>query len=111
MDKLQVIHIFEVDLNLVLGIIWNRQLIQHGKKHGAYGKEQWGSRPGCSCEEVLLLKQLTYTLMELTQTPGGTFDNDAKACFDRIVMVLAALWGQRLGLPEEATLLLTHFLE
>jgi hypothetical protein len=111
MDKLRVIHIFEADLNLLLGIIWNRRLIQHGEKHKAYGEEQWGSRPGRSCEEVLLMKQLTYSLMELTRTPGGTFDNDAKACFDRIVMILAALRGQQLGLPEEATVLLTHYFE
>jgi hypothetical protein len=86
-----VIHIFKADFNLFQGIIWNRHLIKHGEKHGAFGEEQWGSRPGRSCEEVLMLKQLTYTLMELTRTPGGTFDNDAKACFDRIVMILAAL--------------------
>jgi hypothetical protein len=82
MDKLRVIHIFEADINLLLGIIWNRRLIRHGEKHGAYGEEQWGSQPGRSCEEVLLLKQLTYSLMELTRTPGRTFDNNAKACFD-----------------------------
>ena len=31
MDKLRVIHIFEANLNLLLGIIWNRRLIKHGK--------------------------------------------------------------------------------
>ena len=110
-DKIRVIHIFEADLNLLLGIIWNRQLIKHGEQHKAFGEEQWGSRPGRGCEEVLFLKQLTYSLMELTRTPGGMFDNDAKACFDRIVLILAALRGQQLGLPDEATLLLTHYFE
>jgi hypothetical protein len=43
MDKLRVIHIFEADFNLLQGIIWNRRLIKHGEKHGAFGEEQWGS--------------------------------------------------------------------
>jgi hypothetical protein len=82
MDRLRVIHIFEADLNLILGIIWNRRLVRHADKHDANGEAQWGGRPGKGCEEVLLLKKLTYMLFEVTRTPGGTFDNDATACYD-----------------------------
>jgi hypothetical protein len=46
MDRLRVIHIFEADLNLILGIIWNRRLVHHADKHHANGKAQWGGRPG-----------------------------------------------------------------
>ena len=74
------------------------------------GEEQW-ARPGRNCEEVLLLKELTYMMFELTRTPGATFDNDAKACYDRIVMVLAALRSNQLGIPEEANKMLTSFLD
>jgi hypothetical protein len=111
MDRLRVIHIFEADLNLILGIIWNRRLVRHADKHKANGEAQWGGRPGRGCEEVLFLKKLTYMLFEVTRTPGASFDNDATACYDRIVMALTALRGQQLGIPTEATNMITKFLE
>lgn len=109
-EKLRVIHLFEADINILFGIIWSKRLVRHGENHGVHGEEQW-ARPGRNCEEVLLLKELTYMLLELTRTPGGTFDNDAKACYDRIVMVLAALRCKQLGIPNEACKMMTRFLE
>ena len=108
--RLRVIHLFEADLNLIMGIIWSRRLVRHGEHHKVHGEEQW-ARPGRNCEEVLLLKELTYMLLELTRTPGGTFDNDAKACYDRIVMSLSALRSRQLGIPPKANKMMTKFLE
>ena len=110
-DKLRIIHIFEADLNLLKGIIWGRRLIKHAEIFGALGDEAWGSRGGRGAEECLLLKNFTYILMRLTRTPGGAFDNDAKACYDRIVMVLAMLRARHLGVPTKACKMLTSFLE
>jgi hypothetical protein len=55
-----------------------------GEKLGAFGDEQWGSRTGRCANTVVLLKHLTYDTMHLTKTDGGTFDKNAKACFERI---------------------------
>ena len=85
LHKLRVIQLLEADLNLALGIIWSRRLMTQGEKLGAFGDEQWGSRNGRSANTVVLLKHLTYEMMQLTKTDGGTFDNDATACFDRII--------------------------
>jgi hypothetical protein len=54
----------EADLNLALGIIWSRRLMTQGEKVGAFGDEQWGSRNGRSANTVLLLKHLTYEMMQ-----------------------------------------------
>jgi len=59
-DKLRIIHLFEADLNLLLGIIWGRRLMRHGEH--ILGEEQWGGRAGRSVEEVVMLKKFTYTL-------------------------------------------------
>ena len=40
--------------------------------------------------------------MHLTKTNGGAFDNDAKACYDRIIANCTNICAQRLGLPEKA---------
>ena len=56
---------------------------------------------------------MSYDVSRLTRTPLGTLDNDAKACYDRIVMVLALVICPKHGVPQSAcmmaatTLLLT----
>ncbi len=47
----------------------------------------------------------------MTKTNGGTFDNDAKACYDRIIMALASLVCRRLGLPKEAVQFMANLLQ
>jgi hypothetical protein len=100
--KLRVIHLLEVDLNLSLGILWGRRLMAQGEKLKAFGDEQWGSRTGRSATAVILQKHFTYLLMHLTKTDGATFDNDAKACFDRIIPALTNLRSQQLGMSRSA---------
>ena len=111
LDKLRVIHLFEADINLLKGIIWSRRLVSHAELFQALGEETWGCRKGRSAEECLLLKNFTYIMMRLTRTPGATFDNDAKACFDRIIMALAALRSRHLGVPTATCTMLTSLLE
>jgi hypothetical protein len=78
------INLYQADLNLLIGIIYGRQMIEAGENQGIFGDEQWGSRRGRSAIDVFLLKHFTYMLMRLTKTNGGTFDNDAKACYNRM---------------------------
>ena len=41
-------------------------------------------------------------MMNLTKTDGVTFDNDAKACYNRIILALTNLRSQQLGMPKSA---------
>jgi hypothetical protein len=41
-------------------------------------------------------------MKDLTKTDGATFDNDAKACFDRIILSLTNLRSRQLGFPRSA---------
>ena len=63
---------------------------------------QWGARPGRSTEQPDLYKAMSYEISRLTRTPLGTLDNNAKACYDRIVMVLALMICQKHGVPQSA---------
>jgi hypothetical protein len=101
-NKLRVIHLLEADLNLAPGIIWSRRLLQQGEKLGAFGDEQWGSRNGRSASTVVLLKHFTYEMIQLSKTDGATFDNDAKACFDRVIPALTNLRSRQLGVSAAA---------
>ena len=67
--------------------------------HNILHDSQHGSRRGRGTDTLLLTKHLTYSFWRLTQTNGMTFDNDAKSCYDHIIMNLALLASQQLGMP------------
>ena len=51
-------------------------------------------------------KIMTYEISRLTRrTPLRTLDNDAKACYNRIVMVLALMICQKHGVPQSACMM------
>jgi hypothetical protein len=98
LDKLRVIHIIESDFNLWMGIVWGRRLIHQAEDLELLEDEQSGSRPGRKCQDVVIFKHMTYSINRMSRTDCITFDNDAKSCFDRIVMVCASLITQRYGM-------------
>ena len=98
-NKLRALHIFESDVNAIFGILWGRRLMFQAEKFQVLSDAQHGSRKGRSTDTLLIIKHLTYSLWRVTQTNGMSFDNDARACYDRIVMNLANLITQHIGLP------------
>jgi negative regulator of replication initiation len=110
-DKLRVIHIMEADLNLLLGILFGRRLTNNAESNNCLGDLQWGARKGKQCIDVVLLKQLTYEIARMTRTDITTFDNDAKSCYDRIVMSYALHRCQQLGMPVKACKMLGEYLD
>ena len=98
-NKLRVIHLIESDFNLLCGILWSRRLLWHADSLHLLGDSNAGFRRQRSSEEVHLFKHLIYGTLRLTRTDAFSFDNDAMACFDRIVLLGASLLGQSLGLP------------
>jgi ribonuclease HI len=110
-DKLRVIQLFEADFNLTLGIFWGRKLVKQSEQYKALGNEQWGSRPGRQALDPAMLKELTYEVATTTRQNIATFDNDAKACYDRIIMSLAAIRAKQLGLHQETINTLINFLK
>jgi len=55
------------------------------------------------CSDVVLLKHFTYLFSHLTKTTLGTFDNDAKSCYDRIIVSLAMLISRIMGMSRNAS--------
>lgn len=72
-------------------------LTNHAIQHNALNKNQW-AQPGKSMQQPVMLKHLCYTMLHLTCTCGSSFDNDAKACFDQIIMPLAMICCRQLRL-------------
>jgi hypothetical protein len=85
LNKLRTIHLFEADYNWLLGLIFGRRMIHGAEEEQHLHEGQWGSRPGRSAL--------------------ATFDNDAKSCYDRIIMVFALMLCQKHGVPQSACMM------
>jgi hypothetical protein len=101
-NRLCIIHLYGADYNLFLKILWARRLVERGEQAAQFGQAQQGSRQGRTANDVVLLKRLSYDLTRLLRTNLGTFDNDAKSCYDRVVNGIAMLVSRRLGMPAPA---------
>jgi Reverse transcriptase (RNA-dependent DNA polymerase) len=102
LHKLRVIHLIESDINLTAGIQIGRRLIKRAMASGLMSEEQFGSLPGRKAIDALALKHMILAIARLSSTNMASFDNDAKSCFDRIVMLLASLIAQRYGMNQKA---------
>ena len=86
--RLRVIHIYEADFNLMLAIKW-RQLMHHADSSDLIYPGQYGGRPGCEAQSLVLLEELKNDISLLTRRNLVNFDNDAASCYDRIIISLA----------------------
>jgi exonuclease III len=99
--RLRVIHLYEADYNLILGIFWARKLVPIAETQRLFNDSCYGSRPGLSAVDPVLLEELQVSISYLSRTNQVTFHNDATSCYDRIIISLANLVARRFGLPEE----------
>ncbi len=95
--KLRVIHLIESDFNLMVGIA-NRRMMWEAEEQGSLGTEQKGSRKGEEAILIVVEKQAKFSISRMARTNIASLDNDAKSCFDRIVMLVASLCAQKHGM-------------
>ena len=100
LHRLRIICLYEADYNLYLKQMWAKRAVRHAEDHNCLGNEQGGSRPNRSAINVANMKALTYAFARLSKTGLGTFNNDAKSCFDRIMAAIALIYCIALGMPD-----------
>ena len=98
--RLRVIHLFENDLNFLLGIKWG-QCLHKAQQDNNLHSGQYGSRPGRDPHAVTLMEELRLDYSLLTRTPYCNFDNDASSCYDRILLALSSLAARGLGMHRD----------
>ena len=116
-NKLRVIHLFEADYNFVIGLVFGRRALYSGVKNKTLHSSQW-ALPGRQCADVVVLRELTIGMAKMLKISLGGFENDAAACYDRLVMNMMGAAFERMGVPEgplrlqEAVLLnVVHYLK
>lgn len=100
--RLRVIHLYEADYNLILGIFWSRKIVPSAEKQRLFNISCYGGRPGLwAAVDPVLLEELQVSIAYLSRTGQVTFHNNATSCYDRIIIALANLVARRFGMPAE----------
>jgi hypothetical protein len=96
---LRVIHLFETDYNLAIGLIFGRRALYSGIANETLHKSQW-AQPGRQCADVVVMRELTLAMAMMLKISLGGFENDAAACYDRLLMNMMGTAFKRMGVPE-----------
>jgi hypothetical protein len=107
--KLQVIHLYEADLNALIGIKW-RQLIYHVTDNRLLSPWQCGEFPGREAHTPVLLEELTWEITRTSCRPLLRMDFDASSCYDRIIPSLSSLVSRSYGQHRNTCLIYGRFL-
>ena len=100
-NKLRVINIYEADYNLMLKYFWPKQATKHAVQTKTIGENQWGGVPGGSADLVALINEFITETHRLTFHNLVILQNDAKACFDRIINNHSTLHSRKFEIPDK----------
>jgi hypothetical protein len=89
--RLQIIALFESDLNQAKRILIGWKLMHHLEDNHLISDMQFGSCPGKRCQSAVLTKVLSHDITRLTRHPAAYMENDAIGCYDRLVNNLLLL--------------------
>jgi hypothetical protein len=104
--RLRVIHLYEADYNLILGVFWARKLVPTAEKQRLFHPSCYCRHPaGLSPVDPVFLEELQVSISYLSRTNQVTFHNDATSCYDRIIIALANLAARRFGMRLHGSML------
>jgi len=109
--KFRTIHLIESDLNFVMRLVWGRNFMRHNEKNKSWHPNQYGGRKGHQGQSAALNKILTMDIIRHYAEPAALIDNDAQACYDRLIPVVLSYSLIRLGLPIHLTRFMCRWLE
>ena len=98
-NKFRTIHLIESDLNFIMRRIWGREFMIHNECHDGFHDNQYGGRKGRQPQSAVLNKVLSLDIIRYYGEPSAMVDNDATACYDRILPYLTTYMLKRLGMP------------
>ncbi|KAI2499304.1 hypothetical protein MHU86_15148 [Fragilaria crotonensis] len=102
LHRTRVIHIYEADFNLALGVKW-REAMHRAEDSNALNDGQYGSRSGRCAPDPVFIEELQCEISRATRKPVILTNYDATACYDRIIPNLGMLASRKYGVPLEVT--------
>jgi hypothetical protein len=100
--RLQVIHLYECNLSLLF-LLFFRELDQHCEDNYLINKGVYGCRPNRGAIDPVFVDVTQTEMAMVTRTPLVKFNNDATACFDRILVHTLNLCLRSFRMPKKLT--------
>jgi hypothetical protein len=108
--RLRVIQLYECDPNLLFSIFF-RELDQHCEDNFLINKGVYGCRPSRGAIDPVFVDITQTEMAMVTRTTLVKFNNDATACFDRILVHLLNLCLRSFVMPRRMTTALGDLLQ
>jgi hypothetical protein len=99
-DRLRVIHLLEADYNFVIGLLFGQRALYSGVENQTLLHPSQWSQLGRQCADVVVLQELTLGMGHMLKIELGGFENEAAACYDRLLMNVMGIAFERMGVPE-----------
>jgi hypothetical protein len=96
--KLRLILLLDARFNHNNKLI-GKKMMEYGERHGLLAPEQFGSRKSLSAIEHAINKRLVLDILRQSHMNAIYVANDAKACYDRIILLVAYLTMRNFGVP------------
>ena len=109
--KFRTIHIVEAELQFFTKVIFARRMMNHAEQHGQITDDQYGGRKRRQAASVVLNKAMYYDIGRQALIASAYMDDDAKACYDRIIPQVAEIEAQKWGLTHKASHLATRIIQ
>jgi hypothetical protein len=106
--RVRVIHLYEADLNLLLGVKW-RSLIHHCIDSHLLNPGQSGGLPGRDAMTPIFLEELQWETTIASRRSLLRMDFDASSCYDRIIPSIASLAARSFGQKKLSASFMPHF--
>lgn len=97
-EKLRLILLMDVRFNHNNKLI-GKKMMETGEKMGWLASEQFGIQKAKSAVEHALNKHLCFDLIRQQRLEAVYIANDAKSCYDRILLMVAYLTMRNYGIP------------
>lgn len=97
--RTRVIHIYEADFNLMLGIKWRVALYQ-SEALNLLNDGQFGSRPRRNAIDPVMIEELQFEISRISRRMFLQTNYDASACYDRNIPNLAMLASRKFGVEK-----------
>lgn len=100
--RTRVIHIYEADFNLMLGIKWRVALYQ-SEALNLLNDGQFGSRPRRNAIDPVMIEELQFEISRISRRMFLQTNYDASACYDRNIPNLAMHASRKFGVEKTVT--------
>ena len=109
--KFRAIHIVEGDLQFIARYFYAHRMMKNAEERGLVSDEQYSGRKGRMAQSVVINKLCYYNISHQLQMSCAFMDDDARACYDRIVTCLSSAECRKWGISYNVASFTNKFIE